>query len=498
MHGWRSAGTRLVSTWRGSRGCVARSHRSSAARWAVDTVVNLEEFPLNALESADAHRVADGCREKLRADGYCVMRRFLRTEAVAAALAEVRAREGACFVHSRRVNMWGESPHQHGDRPLMALRRMSSIDSYGVVARDELCEHGALRTLYSSPAFAAFAASIAGHDQLHAWGDELAGCSGEILRDGQSRAWRFAQAPVVAVAVLQRPETGGLALGFRNVDLVLDAEGDVEAAADTHEMGTHAAAEALRTILHAAEIEHEAGEMGVPMSWRQIMEDMDPEAGAIYHKNGPLSVQALGLEEGDLLLMQASRSVLRFSQVLGERPLVTATFCFDSDAGTRLTGNERKRLYGRKKPGVSPPASSTFAHCYRPLTLGDARQRAGGGGTQVCELGLDASQYIAVVSERSEGQQNVRELVRVVLAFFCMVRMGRDLTGAPCAQEADEEMMRMLQELESFGDDDADADDAVQASLRVRHEFAVPASRQGRACVMRSWFLAWRGGCQQR
>ena len=53
----------------------------------------------------------------------------------------------------------------------------------------------------------------------------------------------------------------------------------------------------------------------------------------------------------------------------------------------------------------------------------------------------------------------------------------------------------MLQELESFGHADADADDAVQASVRVRRESAVPASRHGRACAMHSWHGAGPASC---
>jgi hypothetical protein len=54
-----------------------------------------------------------------------------------------------------------------------------------VVAQDELNESGALRSLYASSAFATFAANIVGVEKLHVMGDELAGCTGEILREGQ-------------------------------------------------------------------------------------------------------------------------------------------------------------------------------------------------------------------------------------------------------------------------------------------------------------------------
>jgi len=393
------AGCREQARWMRAAGGVA------GREWPIAAAVNLDTFPLHAPESAHAREVVDGCRQRLRADGYCILRRFLRPGAIAAAVEEVRAHESTCFVHSRRVNMWGENPQQHGDLPANALRRLSSVDSYGVVARDELGVHGALATLYTAPAFVAFAASIAGRD-LHTLDDELAGCTGEILRDGQARAWRFAPSSVTAVALLQRPESGGLALGFRDAAGIKEGGGKAAAesdeAGDALSAGDDIAVEALRTILQAAEIEREASEMGFPMSWRQIMEDMDPEAGAVYHKTGPLSVESLNLEEGDVLLMEASRALVRFSQVQGERPLLTSTWCFEARPGERLSSNQRKRLFGRKKRGISPPLSSTFPHCYTPV-LGKVVDGGVGEGDA-------AGRYVAVVSERNEGR--VRHLVR--------------------------------------------------------------------------------------
>ena len=102
-------------------------------RWSVESIVNLEAFPLQDLDSAQAQEVIAECQEQMRADGYCVLRRFLLPAAVAAAGEEVRGREDTCFVQSRRVNMWGENPLQHGDLPALALRRLASPDMFGTL-----------------------------------------------------------------------------------------------------------------------------------------------------------------------------------------------------------------------------------------------------------------------------------------------------------------------------------------------------------------------------
>jgi len=129
----------------------------------------------------------------------------------------------------------------------------NTLRATGVVAQDELDAHGALRTLYTSPAFAAFTARIAEHEQLYTMDDELAGCTGEILREGQVRAWQFAPTSVLALAMLQRPETGGAALIFRNVTALIEQEGGEEDRSVMGVVGVESVAsekmEALRTIL---------------------------------------------------------------------------------------------------------------------------------------------------------------------------------------------------------------------------------------------------------
>jgi len=127
----------------------------------------------------------------------------------------------------------------------------------GVVAKDELDTGGALRMLYTSAAFAQFAAHISGCERLHVLRDDLAGCTGEILREGQARAWQFAPSPLLALAMLQRPQTGGVVLLFRNVQQLLEQEASsaeaviTEGIEDGH---SSVALEALRTVLQAAEV----------------------------------------------------------------------------------------------------------------------------------------------------------------------------------------------------------------------------------------------------
>jgi hypothetical protein len=41
----------------------------------------------------------------------------------------------------------------------------------------------------------------------------------------QARAWQFASSPLLALAILQRPQAGGLLLAFRNAHALVEREG---------------------------------------------------------------------------------------------------------------------------------------------------------------------------------------------------------------------------------------------------------------------------------
>ena len=98
----------------------------------MDSVVNLEAFPLHDLQSAQGRELVVGLQQDLRTDGYAVLRRFLNPAAVTDAVQEVLRRKDTCFVQSRSMNMWGETQQRH---PTLAqtddLRRLSTHDMHG-------------------------------------------------------------------------------------------------------------------------------------------------------------------------------------------------------------------------------------------------------------------------------------------------------------------------------------------------------------------------------
>ena len=105
---------------------------SAGKEWAMDSVVNLEAFPLHDLQSAQGRELVVGLQQDLRTDGYAVLRRFLNPAAVSDAVQEVLRRKDTCFVQSRLMNMWGETPQR---QPTLAqtddLRRLSTHDMHG-------------------------------------------------------------------------------------------------------------------------------------------------------------------------------------------------------------------------------------------------------------------------------------------------------------------------------------------------------------------------------
>ena len=81
---------------------------------------------------------------------------------------------------------------------------------------------------------------------------------------------------------------------------------------------------------------------------------------------------------------------------------------------TQLQSNERKRLFGRKKAGVPVPLSSTFEHCYTPVSERGLAQDA---RAQRDEEDSN-SRYRMVVSEGNDGE--VREIEVCVRVRACV------------------------------------------------------------------------------
>jgi len=138
---WIAAARAAAIPWRGARRefnlnrCPQRRAAGTTASqcWAIESIVNLEAFPLHDLDSERVREVVAEHQQQMRTDGYCVLKRFLQPAAVVAAVEEVRGREDSCFVQSRRINIWGENPQQHGNLSTTAVRRLSSHDMYGML-----------------------------------------------------------------------------------------------------------------------------------------------------------------------------------------------------------------------------------------------------------------------------------------------------------------------------------------------------------------------------
>ncbi|KAJ1494979.1 hypothetical protein T484DRAFT_1573822, partial [Baffinella frigidus] len=176
--------------------------------------VDLEKYPI-VEKGAKFETLAKANKDALAKDGFCVLRGFLRPEAVQAMLDEITEVSAGCFVVERSANPWGEHPDKYAKAKSKTIaedhpKRKGLDTSAGVVTYNELRTAGPLRTLYAHDGVLEFLTHIAGTTApLCRHADELAACTASVLDAGHALEWAFVPTPLAATVLLQAAARGG-------------------------------------------------------------------------------------------------------------------------------------------------------------------------------------------------------------------------------------------------------------------------------------------------
>ena len=147
-------------------------------------VLDLDRFPLDALDGARGRALVADCRRALAARGMFELEVFVRPAALARCVAEVTpVLEDAAFTHSRRHNIYfkDEIPGLAPDHP--ALRRFETVNH--TVCADQIADSTVCR-LYAWPPLAAFLAATMGKARLYPMADPLARANVMAYRAGEA------------------------------------------------------------------------------------------------------------------------------------------------------------------------------------------------------------------------------------------------------------------------------------------------------------------------
>jgi predicted 2-oxoglutarate/Fe(II)-dependent dioxygenase YbiX len=273
---------------------ASTSHQDDSDVIAMNTILDLETYPFDRLDGVEGAALVTRCKSELASDGMFNLAGFLRLDALARAVAEVRpVLEREAFTHRRRHNIYFKDAVDGlaADHP--ALRKVETVNH--TVCGDQL-RGSIVCAIHRWPPLARFLAEVMGKAALHPMADEMAGTNVMAYRDGEALNWHFDRSEFTTTLLLQAPLAGG-AFEYRR---------DLRSDDDPNYAGVAA-----------------------------LLEGRDTEA------------RTLKLAAGTLNVFKGKNTAHRVTPVTGGRERIIAVFSFFETPGVMFSAAERIGFYGR-------------------------------------------------------------------------------------------------------------------------------------------------------
>ena len=182
--------------------------------------LDLDRFPLHEPESPEGQALIEACRRELAERGLFNLEGFVRPQALAQCVAEVRpVFDSAAFTHKRSHNIYFDDGLSDLPADHPALTRFETVNR--TVCADQI-PASLLCRIYAWPPLVRFLAAALGKTRLYLMADPLARVNVMAYRAGEALNWHFDRSEFTTTLLLQAPEAGG-AFQYRSG---LRSEGD--------------------------------------------------------------------------------------------------------------------------------------------------------------------------------------------------------------------------------------------------------------------------------
>jgi len=174
---------------------------------SIDALLDLAAYPIHRPDTPEGRALMRRCREELADSGMFNLADFVRPDALAACVGELKPllAEGA-FRHARRHDIYFGAPQP--DLPAGHGARREIETSNRTVTGDRTAGT-IVRRIYDWPALAAFLAATMGKARLFPMADPLACLNVMGYGDGEGLNWHFDRSQFTVTLLLQMPESGG-------------------------------------------------------------------------------------------------------------------------------------------------------------------------------------------------------------------------------------------------------------------------------------------------
>jgi hypothetical protein len=260
----------------------------------LETLVDLERYPLHDLDSARGKAVVEAARADLARMGAAELPGFLTPAGLVAAIADARSLAKLAYRSGGMGTAYLELPDASwpADHPRKHFERYD----VGVVAYDQFPFESPIRRLYEAQPLVDFVGAILDRGELHRYADPFGALNLAVMRDGDRLQWHFDQTDFVVSLALQDCEEGG----------------DFEVAPKIRSAADECYTDVRRVL-----------------------------------RGESARVVRLPMQPGTLLVFEGRNSVHRVSPLHGETERLVALLAYDTKPGTVSSPLLRMARYGR-------------------------------------------------------------------------------------------------------------------------------------------------------
>lgn len=169
----------------------------------LSALIDLDRYPITSPDRWP--REAARHQEELDRDGAVRLDRFLTSDAIQQATADIKAHLPEAFPKQRTLAVSTVMPALPPGHPAGTGQR----HEMRTLATDQLAADGPLRRIYASPAVCTAIAGILGIHDLFPCADPLLGLVVTAMSAGQGQGWHFDDNDFVVSILLQQPANGG-------------------------------------------------------------------------------------------------------------------------------------------------------------------------------------------------------------------------------------------------------------------------------------------------
>ena len=173
----------------------------------VGRIINFQEYPIQHSSIQPCFELIQYCRSRLNVEGYCVLNRFITSDALALAQAES---EDLSLLAQHTIRY--TNPYKTDDDPFLPVDhpvRSFALRTNAFISQDKFNKRSIFLAIYHAEVFKRFIAACLGQVMIYEYADPLGALVLNVLRPGGQHPWHFDENDFSIVLMIRAPQQGG-------------------------------------------------------------------------------------------------------------------------------------------------------------------------------------------------------------------------------------------------------------------------------------------------